>query len=153
MNTARPAKSRSIRPAIDIREQQPAAWARRYVCSWHETVMPVLSPQVRYEGVNGPSSVAVRGPSLTRRRHTRPGALNRGSSPGKPALLSPTFAIPIAVYRVERCRVRINYRVLTMRDFPFSVLVYEDQRQPVQGGILLLSVGSRILARFQGNDR
>jgi hypothetical protein len=25
----------------------------------HETVMPVLSPQVRYEGMNGPSSVAV----------------------------------------------------------------------------------------------
>jgi hypothetical protein len=32
---------------------------------WHETVMPVPSPQVRYEGMNGPSSVAVRGPSLT----------------------------------------------------------------------------------------
>jgi hypothetical protein len=26
---------------------------------WHETVMPVLSPQVRYEGMNGPGSVAV----------------------------------------------------------------------------------------------
>jgi len=33
---------------------------------WHETVMPVLSPQVRYEDINGPSSVAVRGQSLTR---------------------------------------------------------------------------------------
>src|SRR6266851_3306929 len=32
---------------------------------WHQTVMAVLSPQVRYEGVNGPNSVAVRGPSLT----------------------------------------------------------------------------------------
>jgi len=32
---------------------------------WHETVMPVLSPQVRYEGMNGPSPVAVRGPRLT----------------------------------------------------------------------------------------
>jgi hypothetical protein len=30
----------------------------------HETVMPVPSPQVRYEEVNGPSSVAVRGQSL-----------------------------------------------------------------------------------------
>jgi hypothetical protein len=39
MDTARPDKSRSIRPAIDILEQQPAAWARRYVCSWHETVI------------------------------------------------------------------------------------------------------------------
>ena len=27
--------------------------------------MAVLSPQVHYEGMNGPSSVAVRGPSLT----------------------------------------------------------------------------------------
>jgi hypothetical protein len=36
---------------------------------WHETVMPVPSPQVRYEEVNGPSSVAVRGPSLTHLRH------------------------------------------------------------------------------------
>ena len=27
--------------------------------------MPALSPQVRHEGVNGPTSVAVRGPSLT----------------------------------------------------------------------------------------
>jgi hypothetical protein len=35
------------------------------VAFWHETVMPVLSPQVRYEEVNGPSPVAVRGPSLT----------------------------------------------------------------------------------------
>jgi hypothetical protein len=35
---------------------------------WHETVMPVLSAQVRYEEVNGPSFVAVRGPSLTRSR-------------------------------------------------------------------------------------
>jgi hypothetical protein len=34
-----------------------------------ETVMPVLSPQVRYEGMNGPSSVAVRGPSLTLNRN------------------------------------------------------------------------------------
>jgi hypothetical protein len=33
--------------------------------SWHEAVMPVLSPQVRHEGMNGPSSVAVCGPSLT----------------------------------------------------------------------------------------
>ena len=32
--------------------------------SWHETVMPVLSPQVRYEDINGPSSVAVRGHRL-----------------------------------------------------------------------------------------
>jgi ABC transporter substrate binding protein len=31
--------------------------------------MAVLSPQVRYEGMNGPSSVAVRGPSLTHFRH------------------------------------------------------------------------------------
>jgi hypothetical protein len=31
----------------------------------HETVMPALSPQVRYERVSGPSFVAVRGPSLT----------------------------------------------------------------------------------------
>src|ERR1700733_1423161 len=30
---------------------------------------PVLSRQVRYEGVNGPSSVAVRGPSSTRGGH------------------------------------------------------------------------------------
>jgi hypothetical protein len=36
---------------------------------WQETVMPVLSPQVRYEGMNGPSSVAVRGPSLTQLGH------------------------------------------------------------------------------------
>jgi len=36
------------------------------VSFWHETVMPVPSPQVRYEGMSGPSSVAVRGPSLTR---------------------------------------------------------------------------------------
>ena len=32
---------------------------------WHQTVMPVLSLQVRYEEVNGPSSVVVRGPFLT----------------------------------------------------------------------------------------
>ena len=31
--------------------------------------MPMLSPQVGCEGMNGPSSVAVRGPSLTQRRH------------------------------------------------------------------------------------
>jgi hypothetical protein len=29
--------------------------------SWHETVMPMLSPRFRYEGMSGPSSVAVRG--------------------------------------------------------------------------------------------
>jgi hypothetical protein len=29
------------------------------VACWHETVMPVLSLQVRYEGMNGLSSVAV----------------------------------------------------------------------------------------------
>jgi hypothetical protein len=32
---------------------------------WHETVMAVLSPQVRYKEVNGSRSVAVRGLSLT----------------------------------------------------------------------------------------
>jgi hypothetical protein len=37
-----------------------------YFRVWHETVMPVLSPQVRCEAVNGPSSVAIRGPSLIR---------------------------------------------------------------------------------------
>jgi hypothetical protein len=42
----------------------------RDVAYWHETVMPVLSQQVRYEGVNGPSSVAVRGPSLTQTGHS-----------------------------------------------------------------------------------
>jgi hypothetical protein len=31
---------------------------------WHETVMPVPSPQVRYEEVRGSGSVAVRGQSL-----------------------------------------------------------------------------------------
>jgi hypothetical protein len=31
--------------------------------------MAVLSPQVRYEGVNGPSSFAIRGPSLTQLGH------------------------------------------------------------------------------------
>jgi hypothetical protein len=36
---------------------------------WRETVMAVLSPQVRYEEANGPSSVAVRGPSWTQRGH------------------------------------------------------------------------------------
>jgi hypothetical protein len=36
---------------------------------WHETVMPVLSPRVRCEGMNGPSSVAVQGPVLTHMRH------------------------------------------------------------------------------------
>jgi hypothetical protein len=37
--------------------------------SWHETVMPVLSPQVRYEGLNGPSSVAVSGQRLAQLQH------------------------------------------------------------------------------------
>jgi hypothetical protein len=36
---------------------------------WHETVVAVLSPQVRYEEVNRRSSVAIRGPSLTAKRH------------------------------------------------------------------------------------
>src|ERR1700722_7129531 len=40
------------------------------VSSWHETVMPVPSPQVRYEAMNGPSSVAVRGQSLTHLGHS-----------------------------------------------------------------------------------
>jgi hypothetical protein len=40
---------------------------------WHETVMAVLSPQIRYWEVNGPSSVAVRGPSLT---HNRPSVID-----------------------------------------------------------------------------
>jgi hypothetical protein len=31
----------------------------RFVPSWHETVMAVLSSQARYAGVNGLSSVAV----------------------------------------------------------------------------------------------
>jgi hypothetical protein len=35
------------------------------VSYWHETVMPALLSQVRYEEVNGPSSVLVRGPFLT----------------------------------------------------------------------------------------
>ena len=40
---------------------------------WHETVMSVLSSQVRYEEeVNGPSSVVVRGPFLTQLRHRPP---------------------------------------------------------------------------------
>jgi hypothetical protein len=43
------------------------------VVSWPETVMPVLSSQVRCEGMNGPSSVTVRGPSLTL---SRPGDLD-----------------------------------------------------------------------------
>jgi hypothetical protein len=37
------------------------------VASWHETVMPALSPQVRYDGMNGPRSVAVRGQVLPSR--------------------------------------------------------------------------------------
>src|ERR1700722_18225665 len=41
------------------------SWTVRHFRKWHQTVMPVLSPQVRDEEVNGPSSVAVRGPSLT----------------------------------------------------------------------------------------
>jgi hypothetical protein len=35
----------------------------------HETVTAALLPQVRYEEVNGPRSVAVRGLSLTQLRH------------------------------------------------------------------------------------
>ena len=47
---------------------------------WHETVMPVPSPQVRYEEMNGPSSVAVRGQSLTHNRSGYPPKL-RAQSP------------------------------------------------------------------------
>ena len=48
------------------------------VHTWHETVMPVLASQVRYEEVNGPSSVAVRGESLTQSGR-RPGRSGRPS--------------------------------------------------------------------------
>ena len=39
----------------------------------NETVMPVPSAQVRYEEINGPSSVAVQGQSLTQRGHFQRG--------------------------------------------------------------------------------
>src|ERR1035441_9601449 len=63
---------RSHRPSIAGTAMPLAAAPYRAsgLVLWHETVMPVLSPQVCYEGVNGPSSVAVRGPSLTHKRHS-----------------------------------------------------------------------------------
>jgi hypothetical protein len=42
-----------------------------HVASWHETIMPAPSPQVRYEEMNGPGSVAVPGPSLTHNESRR----------------------------------------------------------------------------------
>ena len=57
--------------AEQVRRCGLMAWRRlslagllKQVCFWrHETVMPVPSPQVRYEEMNGPSSVAVRAQS------------------------------------------------------------------------------------------
>ena len=46
----------------------------------HETVMPVLSPLVRHEEVNGSRSVAVRGPSLTRGGPSAPKAVFRAKT-------------------------------------------------------------------------
>jgi hypothetical protein len=39
------------------------------VGSWHETDMPVQLPHVRYQGMNGPRSDAVRGLKMTQLRH------------------------------------------------------------------------------------
>jgi hypothetical protein len=41
------------RPLLIQVNQDPSIFLSRY---WPETVMPVLSPQVRYEEVNGPST-------------------------------------------------------------------------------------------------
>jgi hypothetical protein len=59
-------------------EDIPVAHAE--IRKWHERVMPVVSPQVGYEGVNGRSSVAVRGPSLTHLRRLSAGARWTGRS-------------------------------------------------------------------------
>src|ERR1700722_13930240 len=69
-----------------IRPHAPPAPSRESgFVLWHETVMPVLSPQVRYEDINGPSSVAVRGQSLTQLRHSE--------GQDRYAFLTLTFAI------------------------------------------------------------
>lgn len=47
-------QSRTERPRTD-RPTAPIGRACALSCSWHEAVMPVLSPQVRYEAVSGPS--------------------------------------------------------------------------------------------------
>jgi hypothetical protein len=67
MEVANPSsQDRTPRCAIVLAVSSAAAPYRASgLVLWHETVMPVLSPQVRYEEVNGPSSVAVRGQSLT----------------------------------------------------------------------------------------
>src|ERR1700733_13611530 len=72
-----PSQDRTPRGAILFAVPPAAANYRASgLVLWHETVMPLLSPHVRCEGVSGPSSVAIRGPSLLRvsdagQRHRR----------------------------------------------------------------------------------
>jgi hypothetical protein len=76
--------------------------------------MPVLSPQVRYEGVNGPSSVAVRGPSLTQSGHqpqrqhralvSRPPIQFRGRTCGPcSSLIVPAIATSCRTLLTRKC--------------------------------------------------
>src|ERR1700721_4033 len=60
-----PSQDRTPRGAILFAVPPAAANYRASgLVLWHETVMPVLSPQVRHKGVNGPCCVVVRGQSL-----------------------------------------------------------------------------------------
>src|SRR6202035_6184270 len=67
--------------------------------SGHETAVAVLSPRVRYEEVNGPGSVAVRGPRLTQSGRCR----KRRSVDDEPEIFD--HRLPFAFFALDIPRV------------------------------------------------